>query len=271
MLWLTAYGLVGCVAYQRAVSPLDKDIWTTTELGGTFGAMGLVTAWLVFGRTPAAIRSLLSVIALFTSSWLLSRNSQGSEAGTMAWLTIQMPQVIAAFIGLAVLRLYGLRLRGPGDAVHVVPSETSRRYQFSLNGLLRMVGGVALFLGMGRWLGSYDAIYIVVCAILGGTATLAVALVWLRGFVLLRCGFGVLALSVLVGGFCSGPVAYLDPRAVASLSLTMLLFMTVSLAVFRVCGYRLERIPKAGIEASGKMPEVGETADSPVIPVGSRL
>ncbi len=133
--------------------------------------------------------------------------------------------------------------------------------------LLKMVGIVALVLGMGRWLGAGGMEFVVTFAILGGVGFLAVALAWLRGLVLFRCGAGALALGALLAGFCSGKV----PQAVSLLSLTMLLCMTGSLAVFRVCGYWLEWASNVRIEAPGEMPEVEETAESCAMPAESRL
>jgi hypothetical protein len=267
LLWLAAYGLVGAIVFLNAGGPPVEDIWTTMALGAVFGAVGLVSLWLVFGRSPLVGRSCLGVIALLLFSWLLSLISAEAEVIAFFWLIFQGPQLIVTVIGLAILGRCGWHLHGPGDFAQVVANDPSSRSQFSLGGLLKMIGIVALMLGMGRWLGAGGMEFVVTFAILCGVGILAVALAWLRGFVLFRCGVGALAMGALFAGFCFGKIS----QAVSLLALTMLLLMTASLAVFRVCGYWLERAPDDRNALAAASRSTDAVVESPAMPAESRL
>jgi hypothetical protein len=178
---------------------------------------------------------------------------------------------IATVVGQTILWWCGFRLQGPGKTVQgraVNPS----RLQFSLGTLLRTVAVVALLLGLVRWFGLSDTRYLEFAAILGAVAALAVALVWIRGYLLFRVGAGVLVVGgCAAASLCSGPIHHIYPALMLSRWLAMLVFTTASLAVFRVCGYRLEWIPRARIEASVNLPNVDETANPSAMSAESRL
>jgi hypothetical protein len=268
MLWLLA-----CCSVVTAVFDQAARLWPL-GFGCLLGVVGLITAWLVFGDGSLAFRGVAAVVMLAGLSWLLSvllveaGESAHPDVGRM--LMISISEAFVSGAGLLLLRQHGLRLHDGEVPVVAFRKDDRERRQFSVAALLTFVGCAAAIFGAARWAVSIDPsawVFICVGAMLGGFAVPAICMVWLRGLVALRwAAGGCMVVSLVIGAKFSdfGPV-------IPAIAVLMLMFITASLAVFRVCGYCLERVPKErrGSIAGPTNTDVAE--ESPAMPAESRL
>jgi hypothetical protein len=269
LLWLAAYGLVATVAYQRA-DGRQWDICAMVACGGILGTVGLASGWAAFGRSPLPGRVCLLFVVDLIFSWVLHVRWPFDLAGYMALLASES---IAIVVGSIFLRRHGLRLHVPVAAAEIIAGCPLKRSQFSLTTLLASVSGIAAMLGILRWLSSFGNNYIVTVVIggvFGGVGFVAMTLTLVRGFALLRSVAGAIALGAILAGFWFGGVRLIDLRVVSANSLAIMASVGSSLAVFRVCGYRLERVPAAR-RRPGVRDGSAEEPASPATAAESRL
>jgi len=214
--------------------------------------VSLVALWAgLAGRSaPWRVIGLVLVVALWSALLAVVLDYAPPVNIASIWTVLLLAQALAVFVPLSVARAMGVRLVSLDDLDAVEERGIGRsRLQFSLAYLLGWTTAVAVTLGLLKYtvdyrilppyLGAWRQLSVVAV----GNASMALAVLWaLLGA--RRPGLRVLLLCLTTAAAIASDrwLAGMDPFwASASLCLGQALWLAGSLAVFRVCGYRVVR------------------------------
>jgi hypothetical protein len=219
----------------------------------TVAAVGLAAVWFVFGRSLIILRSLVAVVITLGSAQLLQPFMAPEygpiNQGFWAALVFHGGEFVAVCGLLAAPRGCGFELARTGQDARITRHADRRSAQFSLASLFKLFAYVAVVLGLLRLASSSEPrlsgeAYF--GAVTGCLVTLTIALVFLRGFDVWRVVIATLvAGAVLVVCEIMASVVGVPLWKALVFPLGTVGLLAGSVVVFRVCGYRLERMPKA--------------------------
>ena len=218
--------------------------------------IALVAIWAALGSSVVAMRISALVAAAIGWTALLHWPRNPCLDG---WFRIELPawtmrflcQAFVICLPLGLARMWGLRLVGPGHLT--APAVPLRRYQFSIANLLAWTAGVAVMLGLSRYLFEFTfrwaalthgwIPWMLVGELCFGQAAIGLAVLW----VALGTGRRGWRAAALVGAFLSalllhGPWTPLATASLPDYSQLCLLEAALIFAplwVFRIAGYRI--------------------------------
>jgi hypothetical protein len=237
------------------------DVRVKLWLALALSQIALVAIWAGLGSSFAALRIPVLIGAAIGWATLLywphnSTRYLGAFNFYLAeslWTIRLLCQAFVIYLPLGVARIWGLRLARRGDAAS--PTVPLRRFQFSIANLLAWTTGVAVMLGLSRYLFelirqcadlSPKAIpWMLIGELCLGQAAIGLAVLW-AALGTGRRGWraAVLVAAFLVAILLHAPWATLSTASLPDYSQLCLLeaiLLFAPLWVFRIAGYRLVR------------------------------
>jgi hypothetical protein len=262
--------VVSVVAPQQ-IGPAD---WPHPALVVPFSLcvaqVSLLAIWTGFAGKSLPWRLLghLLVVGLWSRlvAWTIDRPDHVAVATD--WTCLLVAQSAVILLPLWAARLRGVRLVRASNARLSNPAAPGRgRFQFSLGYLLSWTTALAVVLGLAQYTLQFEELMRILVsawwvlpvlavshgglALAGLWAVLGTARPWVRCLVAVL----TIAATVVANHLWTGMASYLWPYA--ALCVLQLLWVVASLSVFRVAGYRMTRVSRAGVQQLPASPDAG--------------
>ena len=228
------------LVHRLAANDTPTLLWLA---GLSFGQLGLVTAWFIFGRAPMWAKLAALPITVFLLGGFLAK---GSTLTHVEWRGFLALYVVGELALLLWLRLSGLRMVGNDSERDAAPDSERRAWQFSLAGLLSTMTLVCLAAGVVRWIKPHDwRTVLLYCAGFVPITCIALWTVWSeRWLVVVRIALAVPAIVLL--SLALGPI---EGRGGIDWNLLLLAcvqygYVIVGSIIARIGGLQLAWLPK---------------------------
>ncbi len=246
-------GLVVGVAVlgQAAIAWIDGPLGPEDYVNFFLFAMtlshgSLLACWAALSGRATPWRMVVVVVGIVGWMWLLERFAFDSDVLVMTFLALLLMGLVSLL--LLTARFFGTELTDTWAADWDRPPEPSRRWmQYSLRSLFSWMTAVAMVLAALHYLPKRQidaflspAALLVLVAILGGSALIALSAVWLTlatRWTAMR--HLVLFLAGVVPAFALTATHEIDEAEAVTLYLGQIFWTAGSLWLVRLAGYRL--------------------------------